>query len=70
MPVRYTPPTPDQLLPVPGVTLGTVAAKIKKWQRDDLLLAVFEPGTIGRRRVSRRTVFAPHRCRLPSSSRR
>ena len=46
MPVRYAPPTPDQLLPVPGVTLGTVAAKIKKWQRDDLLLAVFDPGTV------------------------
>ena len=45
MPVRYTPPTPDQLLAVPGVTLGTAAAKIKKWQRDDLLLAVFDPGT-------------------------
>src|SRR4051794_13865055 len=45
MPVRYTPPTPAQLLPVPGVTLGTVAAKIKKWQRDDLLLAAFELGT-------------------------
>jgi glutamate N-acetyltransferase/amino-acid N-acetyltransferase len=46
MPVRYTPPTPDQLLPVAGVKLGTVAAKIKKWQRDDLLLAVFDPGTV------------------------
>jgi len=45
MPVRYTPPTPDQLLPVPGVTLGTAAAKIKNWERDDVLLAVFEPGT-------------------------
>ena len=45
MPVRYTPPTPDQLLPVPGVTLGTAAAKVKNWDRDDVLLAVFEPGT-------------------------
>jgi len=45
MPVRYTPPTPEQLLPVPGVTLGTAAAKIKNWERDDVLLAVFEPGT-------------------------
>jgi glutamate N-acetyltransferase/amino-acid N-acetyltransferase len=45
MPVRYTPPTPDQLLPVPGVTLGAAAAKIKSWDRDDVLLAVFEPGT-------------------------
>ena len=45
MPVRYTSPTPDQLLPVPGVTLGTAAAKIKRWQRDDLLLAAFDAGT-------------------------
>jgi glutamate N-acetyltransferase/amino-acid N-acetyltransferase len=45
MAVRYTPPTPGQLLPVPGVTLGTVAARIKRWQRDVLLLAAFEPGT-------------------------
>jgi glutamate N-acetyltransferase / amino-acid N-acetyltransferase len=45
MPVRYTPPTPDELLPIPGVSLGTAAAKIKNWQRDDLLLALFDPGT-------------------------
>ena len=45
MPVRYTPPRPEELLPVPGVTLGTAAAKVKNWERDDVLLAVFEPGT-------------------------
>jgi glutamate N-acetyltransferase/amino-acid N-acetyltransferase len=45
MPVRYTPPPPDELLPIPGVSLGTAAAKIKNWQRDDLLLALFDPGT-------------------------
>ena len=45
MPVRYTPPVPADLLPVPGVALGTAAARIKNWQRDDVLLAVFEPGT-------------------------
>jgi glutamate N-acetyltransferase/amino-acid N-acetyltransferase len=45
MPVRYTPPRPDQLLAVPGVMLGTAAGRIKNWQRDDVLLAVFEPGT-------------------------
>ena len=45
MPVRYTPPRPDQLLAVPGVALGTAAARIKSWQRDDVLLAVFDPGT-------------------------
>jgi glutamate N-acetyltransferase/amino-acid N-acetyltransferase len=27
------------------VTLGTAAAKVKNWERDDVLLAVFEPGT-------------------------
>jgi len=46
MPVRYTPPKPSDLLPVPGVALGTAAAKIKGWHRDDLLLVVFEPGTV------------------------
>jgi glutamate N-acetyltransferase / amino-acid N-acetyltransferase len=45
MPVRYTPPTPEALLPVPGVALGTAAARIKNWQRDDLVLVVFDPGT-------------------------
>ena len=45
MPVRYTPPAPADLLPVPGVTLGTAAARIKSWQRDDVLLAVFDAGT-------------------------
>ena len=45
MPVRYTPPRPGELLPVPGVMLGTAAAKIKNWQRDDVLLVVFDPGT-------------------------
>jgi glutamate N-acetyltransferase / amino-acid N-acetyltransferase len=46
MPVRYTPPRPESLLPVPGVALGTAAAKIKNWSRDDVLLAVFDPGTV------------------------
>jgi glutamate N-acetyltransferase/amino-acid N-acetyltransferase len=45
MPVRYTPPTAEQLLPVPGVLLGTAAARIKNWQRDDVLLVAFDPGT-------------------------
>lgn len=44
MPVRYTPPTADQLLPVPGITLGTAAAKIKKWDREDVVLVVAERG--------------------------
>ena len=45
MPVRYTPPTAEQLLPVPGVLLGTAAARIKNWQRDDVLLVTFDAGT-------------------------
>jgi len=46
MPVRHTPPRSDELLPVQGVVLGTASAKIKKWQRDDLLLAAFASGTV------------------------
>jgi glutamate N-acetyltransferase/amino-acid N-acetyltransferase len=45
MAVRYTPPTPESLLPVAGVRLGAVRAGIKNWQRDDLLLVAFEAGT-------------------------
>src|SRR4051812_23711210 len=46
MPVRYAPPAAAELLPVPGVRLGTAAAKIKNWTRDDVLLVAFEPNTI------------------------
>ena len=46
MPVNYTPPTAESLFPVPGIALGTAAAKIKNWDRDDVLLAVAEPGTV------------------------
>ena len=46
MPVRYTPPTPDSLLPVQGIALGPAAARIKNWQRDDVLLIVCESGTV------------------------
>jgi len=46
MPVNYTPPTADSLLPVPGISLGTAAARIKAWDRDDVLLVVAEPGTV------------------------
>jgi glutamate N-acetyltransferase/amino-acid N-acetyltransferase len=45
MPVNYTPPRPEQLLPVAGVTLGTAAARIKNWSRDDLLLVSLASGT-------------------------
>ncbi len=46
MPVRYQPPLPADLASVPGVTLGTAAGHIKNWQRDDVLLVAFEPGTV------------------------
>ena len=46
MPVGYTPPTQEDLLPVPGVALGTAAARIKNWDRDDVLLVVCDPGTV------------------------
>jgi len=46
MPVRYTPPRPEDLLPVPGVRLGTAAAKIKNWTRDDVLLVALDEGSV------------------------
>ncbi|MEO8345906.1 MAG: bifunctional glutamate N-acetyltransferase/amino-acid acetyltransferase ArgJ [Betaproteobacteria bacterium] len=46
MPVNYVPPVADALLPVPGVTLGATAARIKNWARDDCLLVLCEPGTV------------------------
>ncbi len=45
MPVNYSPPTAQSLLPVPGVRLGTAEGRIKNWQRDDVLLVVCDPGT-------------------------
>jgi glutamate N-acetyltransferase/amino-acid N-acetyltransferase len=46
MPVNYVPPTAEALLSVPGITLGTVAARIKSWARDDVLLVLCERGTV------------------------
>lgn len=45
MPVNYTPPAPDELLPVPGVALGTAAGRIKNWSRDDVVLIGLAAGT-------------------------
>ncbi|HTS21576.1 MAG TPA: bifunctional glutamate N-acetyltransferase/amino-acid acetyltransferase ArgJ [Casimicrobiaceae bacterium] len=45
MPVNYAPRTPDEILPVRGVALGTAAARIKRWERDDLLVVALTPGT-------------------------
>ncbi|HEY5367263.1 MAG TPA: bifunctional glutamate N-acetyltransferase/amino-acid acetyltransferase ArgJ [Casimicrobiaceae bacterium] len=46
MPVNYSPPTSQSLLPVKGVRLGTAAARIKNWERDDLVLVACDPGTV------------------------
>jgi len=46
MPVNYTPPTAESLLPVPGIRLGATAAKIKNWSRDDVLVILAEPGAV------------------------
>ena len=46
MPVNYSPPNDDDLLPVAGITLGATAAKIKNWDRDDVLLVVAEPDSV------------------------
>ena len=44
MPVNLTPPAPDQLYPVKGVTLGIAEAGIKKPNRKDLLLIALSAG--------------------------
>ena len=46
MAVNYTPPTAESLLPVPGIRLGTAAARIKNWERDDIVLIEAAPGTV------------------------
>lgn len=45
MPVNIPPLTPEQLLPVTGVTLGIAEAGIKKANRKDLLVMVLDEGT-------------------------
>jgi glutamate N-acetyltransferase/amino-acid N-acetyltransferase len=46
MPVRYSPPAADQLHPVPGIALGTARGRIKRWDRDDVVLIAADPGTV------------------------
>ncbi|MDQ6619838.1 MAG: bifunctional glutamate N-acetyltransferase/amino-acid acetyltransferase ArgJ [Pseudomonadota bacterium] len=46
MPVRYNPPAATDLLPVPGVRLGSARGHIKKWDRDDVVLMTFNPGSV------------------------
>lgn len=45
MPVNIPPLSPEQLLPVSGVTLGITQASIKKPNRKDLLVLVLDEGT-------------------------
>jgi glutamate N-acetyltransferase/amino-acid N-acetyltransferase len=45
MPVNYQPPTPEDLLPVAGVALGTAPARIKNWSRDDIVLIGLAAGS-------------------------
>jgi glutamate N-acetyltransferase / amino-acid N-acetyltransferase len=45
MPVRYTPPTAESLLPVAGIALGATSGRIKNWQRNDVVLVTCAPGT-------------------------
>jgi glutamate N-acetyltransferase / amino-acid N-acetyltransferase len=44
MAVNLTPPLPENLLPVPGVTLGIAEANIRKANRKDLLVIRLEDG--------------------------
>ncbi len=44
MPVNYTTPAADQLLPVAGVRLGVAQAGVRKKDRYDLTLIALEPG--------------------------
>jgi glutamate N-acetyltransferase/amino-acid N-acetyltransferase len=44
MPVNYSTPTPDQLLPIAGVRLGVAEAEIRKKNRRDLTLIALDPG--------------------------
>ncbi len=45
MPVNIPPLSPEQLLPIQGVTLGIAEAGIKKPGRKDLLVMVLDEGT-------------------------
>src|SRR5262247_1596251 len=46
MPVNFSPPTAESLLAVPGITLGTTAARMKNWSRDDVVVVIAEPGAV------------------------
>jgi glutamate N-acetyltransferase/amino-acid N-acetyltransferase len=45
MAVNYSLPTPQSLLPVPGVTLGYAEAQVRKPNRKDMLVVALEPGS-------------------------
>jgi glutamate N-acetyltransferase/amino-acid N-acetyltransferase len=46
MAVRYVPAIASDIHPVAGIRLGTARARIKSWDRDDVLLIVADPGTV------------------------
>ncbi|MDR1529695.1 MAG: bifunctional glutamate N-acetyltransferase/amino-acid acetyltransferase ArgJ [Burkholderiales bacterium] len=46
MSVRYQPASAESILTVSGIRLGTASARIKNWERDDVLLIECEEGTI------------------------
>ena len=46
MAVRYTPATADDLHVVRGIALGTARARIKSWDRDDVLLILADRGSV------------------------
>lgn len=46
MPVAFTPTPNEQLLPVPGVTIGVIQAGIRKANRYDLTVMQFAPGSV------------------------
>jgi glutamate N-acetyltransferase / amino-acid N-acetyltransferase len=45
MAVNLTPAADADLLPVPGFTLGAAAARIKRWERDDVVLVLADERT-------------------------
>src|SRR5690348_7275378 len=46
LPVHYKPQAAESLSPVPGIALGTAPARIKNWDRDDVVLVVADPGSV------------------------
>ena len=70
MPVNYTPPTPEPLLPVAGVTLGHRRRGASRTGRATIVLLVaLEPGHARRRRLHAEPLLRRAGHRLPRASR-